>query len=102
MLALGLVALLEEEDRQRDADADENDAQLREGVAVVFEPLLLARIVARGVVMDLLVDEARDDQEDDAEGAEHTDQQMLGAEEFPDFHRRGSAFKPLATTTAPD
>src|SRR5262249_34459072 len=63
-VVLVLIALLEKEDEQRDADADQNYAKLRKGVSVIFEKLFLMPLV---LADDAGIDDERYDQEADAD-----------------------------------
>ena len=70
-----LVALLEVEHRQRHPDADENYADLREGVAVVFQQFFPVGKVGAHIVRDMRIDHQRQDDEEQADenkpGDEH-------------------------------
>ena len=62
---LVLIALLEKEDEQR--DADQNYAKLRKGVSVIFEMLFLMPLILADAMDDAGIDDERYYQEPDAD-----------------------------------
>ncbi len=92
---LVLIVLLEEEDEQGHADADQDHAQLRKDVAIIFQQLFAMAHVVAHAVSDAKIDDQRQDQQPGADQDEAADEEVAMAR--AEIH--SSAPKPQAAQT---